>query len=631
MATCAGGLLGLTEDAPVERWLRGSGATWPITSGYVVLAGNSTAHAAALESRLRSNGRGSDFHHLASREAWVRLSCASGCPTLLDDVAIELHARDGLWSVLFVSEAEHAPVEQINKLVSRFWQQARCVHATAYARSVFDCRRVLFALSTSWGAEQMATAEARSRPPERLHSLALRAAAPVLSSGLMQQPVRTRLRGAVAVVLGEEPADHFAVLMARQDEERRRERGAPAGGPGGASASLPDASVFDRVVGQEAVVRELRLRLSGIASGADGGEDAHTFFFYGFPGTGKTYVAELLALAQHGQRAPPFYQRFSMQNYKTDEDLWKLVSPPCGVKGEGAFAALFANGSGCGGGGCGGRGPVVLFDEIEEARPDFMTSALVNAIDHRGFVEFYRKGADGSCSSEQAQTAGAFIVLTSNCFMDELGEAWGGARRANGSSGAAEVYAATRAEMDRRIFDEGLPCSRDGRASPFAARKMRDRMRGNVYPFLPLSDEQSARAFELQLGQRAAAYERSTGVALYWTAEYTQLAVRPARGGTAPDAGPSSLRKRIERAMRLDEASVERLYARASDECVGRGGRLRKLVLHIAGGQPAARHYCDASDEATLEAAPAAGGERGGGHGREGGGGSMGAAVYVYM
>jgi len=31
-----------------------------------------------------------------------------------------------------------------------------------------------------------------------------------------------------------------------------------------------------------------------------------------------------------------------MGNYKTDEDMWKLISPPCGVKGEGAFAALFA-------------------------------------------------------------------------------------------------------------------------------------------------------------------------------------------------------------------------------------------------------------------------------------------------
>lgn len=121
-------------------------------------------------------------------------------------------------------------------------------------------------------------------------------------------------------------------------------------------------------------------------------------------GTGKTLLAELVALAQHGIATPPHYQRFSMQNYKTDEDMWKLVSPPCGVKGEGAFAALFASRAHCAGAGarrasaggdagdeaCARAAPVVLFDEIEEARADFMTSALVNAIDHKGFVEFSR-------------------------------------------------------------------------------------------------------------------------------------------------------------------------------------------------------------------------------------------------
>ena len=83
-------------------------------------------------------------------------------------------------------------------------------------------------------------------------------------------------------------------------------------------------------------------------TGADGGEDAHTFFFYGFPGTGKTYIAELVSRAIHGDSASEHFARFSMQNYKTDEDMWKLVSPPCGVKGEGAFAALFASRARCG-------------------------------------------------------------------------------------------------------------------------------------------------------------------------------------------------------------------------------------------------------------------------------------------
>ena len=107
-----------------------------------------------------------------------------------------------------------------------------------------------------------------------------------------------------------------------------------------------------------------------------------------------------------------------------------------------------------------------------------------------------------------------------------------------------EAYAAVREAMERRIFEEHLPCTPDGQArytpvppwlqpltslaappylptlathpylpsysplprlasapqaSPFAAAKMRDRMRGNLYPFVPLSEDQTRLAFELQL------------------------------------------------------------------------------------------------------------------------------------
>ena len=124
-----------------------------------------------------------------------------------------------------------------------------------------------------------------------------------------------------------------------------------------------------------------------------------------------------------------------------------------------------------------------------------MTSALVNAIDKKGFVELTRKPVDGPCTTEHASTAGAFVVLTSNCFLHALREEWAAARHLPTEA----AYAAVRENMDRRIFDEHLPCTPDGRASPFAAAKMRDRMRGNLYPFVPLSEEQTRLAFELQL------------------------------------------------------------------------------------------------------------------------------------
>ena len=66
---------------------------------------------------------------------------------------------------------------------------------------------------------------------------------------------------------------------------------------------MPDLSVFARVSGQQEVVREVRARLEGIASGADGGEDAHTFFFYGFPGAGKTYLLSKIMTQRLSSRA----------------------------------------------------------------------------------------------------------------------------------------------------------------------------------------------------------------------------------------------------------------------------------------------------------------------------------------
>ena len=46
--------LGLSADFPLQRWLRNPEAK---TSGYVLLAGNASAHAQALECELHSAAR----------------------------------------------------------------------------------------------------------------------------------------------------------------------------------------------------------------------------------------------------------------------------------------------------------------------------------------------------------------------------------------------------------------------------------------------------------------------------------------------------------------------------------------------------------------------------------------------
>jgi hypothetical protein len=126
-----------------------------------------------------------------------------------------------------------------------------------------DCRRTLFALSTSFGAEVLlATPEVRARPRASLQQVAAREAAAWFGRHDALGRVPQRLRASLCVVLGEEPHDLFAALMAEQDQQRGR--AAPWGGqPQGctATASGPDHSVFDRMAGQEAVVEEVRARL----------------------------------------------------------------------------------------------------------------------------------------------------------------------------------------------------------------------------------------------------------------------------------------------------------------------------------------------------------------------------------
>ncbi|EOD11654.1 hypothetical protein EMIHUDRAFT_214532 [Emiliania huxleyi CCMP1516] len=516
----------MAVDCPsISNWLlqvqQAGGA--PATSGATLLTGNASAHTEELRAQLRAAAATeSDARYLLDPAAWHSFACSDGgvdgadsCATLVDDVAATLQQRAGMWTVVFVAAAELAPAAQIASIVGRFWRAARCIHSSATDRLDADCRRTLFVLSTRLG-DEAAMETAAGLGGGGLAGGGLAGGGPEGEEGSAGTLSGVRLRERVA-------RDAAAWLAS----------GVCVAAAGASDRCAGDAGELSALDALEGVVAEVRSRLEAARVGASGGEDAH--------------------------------------NYRTDEDLWKLVSPPCGIKGEGAFAALFAGAHGEGrekGEGRGARaasapvGPVVVFDEIEEARRDFMTTALVNAIDHRGFVE-------------HAPTAGAIFVLTSNCFLDELAEA-------------------TRAEMERRIFTDAIPCSRaDGTPSPFAAGKMRDRMRGNAFPFLPLSGEQMAAAFEMQLERRANHYEDENGVSLHWTRDFARLARGAAVGG-------ESVRKRIDVLMRLDSHSVERLYASAASRC--RPRRLEALILHTRAGTPAAEPICAGGDRAEGDA-----------------------------
>ena len=234
--------------------------------------------------------------------------------------------------------------------------------------------------------------------------------------------------------------------------------------------------------------------------------------------------------------------------------------------------------------------------------------------------------------------------------MDALADVVARERRA-GIREPAALYKATREAMDAMIFDERIPCdAQRGTPNPFAAGKMRDRMRGNLYPFLPLTDPQMVAAFERELEERAKLYNASRRpVGLFWMPEFAKLIVRQrgavlgvdqrgagaepprmravveaataaARAGGAHDGAlgstvsssgltgndGKSLRKRIEELMRLDERSVERLYARAADACARNGARLARLMLHVANEVPDVAEFCEPLPS-TAAASPGAG------------------------
>ena len=100
---------------------------------------------------------GSDGRYLLDETAWQQIECAGGCLDLVDQLSALLALRNGLWTILFIESAEHAPASQLATVVSRFWRQARCMHVSARERIHTDCRRTIIVLSTAWGSEEIDT------------------------------------------------------------------------------------------------------------------------------------------------------------------------------------------------------------------------------------------------------------------------------------------------------------------------------------------------------------------------------------------------------------------------------------------------------------------------------------------
>ena len=592
-----------------ENWATKSSTDRPASSGILVLAGNATAHEAALDCALRANlaPNSEAAARLADDASKHRIDCggAGGCARLVDAAAEVLRRRASLWTVLLVERAELAPTAQLSNLVAKFVGKSTCRSRTAEATANPDCSRTLFVLSTSFGRAELLNPAWRAQPAEKLDAEVRKREAKWLLGAPEHhaQQVPQKLRDSLRVVLGDAPDDPFAALIATAEAERA------AGGD-----CLATGDAFGRFVGQPEVVAEVRKAAAEEFSYSD---EAHKFFFYGHPGTGKTYLSSLIATALHNSTEKPYFHAVFGAGLTQEGDIDRLTGAACHLRsgGETVLEELYAN----------ERRPVLVFDEIEKAHEKLMTS-LLQAADTKGKWQYQvlDRATDG-CPWRERETAGSYLVLTSNCYMRELREE---EARAAGEADPRRRYELIRSRMEARIFDDRIPCSdAAGDRNPFQRVEMADRFRGRLFPFLPLTPDETAAGLRVTMDEVRRRSAAKHNVSLYWTDGYLGWW---ARQGTIREVTGRITTGSV---RRLDWAptTVVDLQQAESRRCAADGrGPLRKLVLTIEDGRPASRGYCAPPEEAAAAGAAAGGGASGGGGEQAfaaGGGGGDGGAT----
>lgn len=158
------------------------------------------------------------------------------------------------------------------------------------------------------------------------------------------------------------------------------------------------------IVGQESAISTVAATIRRKENGWADDNHPLVFLFLGSSGIGKTELAKQLASYMHKDKQQGFI-RLDMSEYQEKHEVAKLIGAPPGYVGHEDGGQLTKQLKNC-------NNAVVLFDEVEKAHPDVLTSLL----------QLFDEGRLTDGKGKTIECKEAIFIMTSNLASDEIAQ-----------------------------------------------------------------------------------------------------------------------------------------------------------------------------------------------------------------